>query len=182
MLACHLKNDHAPQPSSLLRASLARNVDPESVRGLSGFPLKPLGKFSRGLRQTSLDHISSRSVPLHITYGESRADAPVPYLSTGLRKTHGFIRRFFAGSFELGFATNLSGFCRIRVSHPRGTWGPVTVSRSATTCTRSIRLHRSTQAMSCHRLFRADVEISGLRTTARPYQTRHIAVTEASYT
>jgi len=145
---------------SLLRASLARIVDPESIWGLSGFPLKPLGKTQHCVPDVHIISAVAAFRHHNLWRAPSRRTGTLP-VGTGCENPR-FHPSLFAGGFELGYATNLFGYCRIRVSHPRGTWGPVTVSHSATPGTRSVRLHRSKQAMSCTRLYRADVKVLGL--------------------
>ena len=96
MLACHLKNDHAPQPLSLLRASLARIVAPETRRATcyfrSEWPKLFLVDAARWgyspILTPNLWRFQSRRTE---TYHRSR-----------IAITHGFIRRFSQVASSLG--------------------------------------------------------------------------------
>ena len=92
MLACHLKNDHAPQPSSLLRASLA----PETHRATSYFRSEWPKLFLVDAARWGYSPILT---PNLWRFQSRRTET---YHRSRIAITHGFIRRFSQVASSLG--------------------------------------------------------------------------------
>jgi len=136
MLACQLKNDHAPQPLSLLRASLARIVAPETRRATCYFRSEWPKLFLVDAARWGYSRILTHNL---WRFPSRRTET---YHRSRIAKTHGFIRRFSQVASSLGMPPTCPDSAAYGVTsswegtqpdsqapHPLGWAGPINAPR-----------------------------------------------------